>query len=163
MGAQLSEEAASVRSTQDTCRAEQCGRFESTESWISVLSSGVENRMFVNMDEIAIYFDKNPVRLSTARYKQLSACAPESVEARKSRWVCPPHTMVQNCICFLFLMQRLQRNLPMIPLEGMYGCVEEKCWKGVRSMGIRFERIWLIYVSSNRNSVVLLDDMQCHT
>ena len=121
---------------------------------------------FVNMDETAIFFDCKPKRTVNVRGpctvgirvggsgSRLSLCVSITFDGTKRPLFVVSKAMPRGPV---------ERALPSILPNGMYGCVQENGWVDQRVMQIWFEKIWQPYVRSHTgNSMLLLDDYVCH-
>ena len=128
--------------------------------------NNVEEKLFVNMGETAIYFD-------THSNCTVSEKGMRTVSIRRG---CSVSKKCTVCIAVaadgtklpLFVIFKAADNGPVanrlhsIMLSGIYGCTQEKGWIDNRIMQEWKEKIWMPYVQGKSNSVLLLDQMQSH-
>lgn len=128
--------------------------------------SCVQPKMFVNMDESAVYFEAKssttvhptgsnsvPIRCSGSNSRRLTVCVSVASDGTKLP---------------LFLIfkgapnGKIEKNLSNILPSNVFGCCQSKGWADQRSLDIWLNKIWKPYVSGHSSSVLLLDDFACH-
>lgn len=126
----------------------------------------LQQNMFLNIDETAIYFENKPTRtVHPAGCNNVVLRGSESSNHRMNACIIDASEGA-NLPFFVNYkgqpMVQLEKHISKIIQNGVYGCCQSKGWMDQRGLKIRIEKIWNHFVRNALQSLLLLDDFICH-
>ena len=128
--------------------------------------NNVDENLFVNMDETAVYFDTHhnytvnekgaktvSVRHGCSNNKRCTVCITVAADGTKL----PLFVIFKGAI-----NGPIANSLHQIMPAGMHGCTQIKGWMDNRVMELWKEAVWKPYIQGSNNSALLLDSMESH-
>ena len=123
--------------------------------------------LLINMDETAVYLNCSPNR--TVHMKGEKAVAMNIGSASSMRFTLAVTVAMDGTKLPLFVIFKgtpggsVEKQLPTILPEGIFGCVQKKGWMDNRTMRIWYDKFYKPYIGTvTSTSGLLLDDFVCH-
>ena len=126
----------------------------------------VDDSMFVNMDETAIYYESK--QATTINNKGENTVAIRSTGSSSKRMTVCVACAYDGTKLPLFLVfkgkpdGRIEKNIQNELNEGIFACCQENAWMDERASKIWIDKIWMPYVCGKGKGFLLLDEFRCH-